>query len=273
LLLDSGNFSDAASAVGTTKTKALVEAMAAMGYQVVNVGERDVRYGYDLFHKRTGSSPLTFVSSNIVDRESQEPIFEPHVIVEAASPDRSRKIRVGVIGAVRFNPVFVQPGPDGKEMSIAHPKDRVRDELAKVKAKGVDVVVLLAAMHRDDARRLAQENPGIDFVVGSYGGVFTTQRDQEGETWILYSGNQGKRLGVTRVFMNPDSAGVLDQQTKLHLMTALYPADPEMLAFVEDVPVPRPDANPLAVKPSDEPGEGEGGAGAVTGGGGAKDGR
>ena len=229
--------------------------MGTIGYQAVNVGERDVRYGYELLADRIGDSPLPFISANIVDRETQRPIFEPHVILEAASPDRSRKLRVGVIGAVRFNPVFVQPGPGGKEMVIVHPKDRVREELAAVVESGVDVVVLLAAMHQDDARRIAKENPGIDFVIGSYGGVFSTQRVEDGRSWILYSGNQGKRLGVTRVFMEPEDGSVLNQQTKLHLMTALYPADPEMLAWVNAVPVPRPTVplpagNPAAVTPA-----------------------
>jgi 2',3'-cyclic-nucleotide 2'-phosphodiesterase (5'-nucleotidase family) len=211
--------------------------MSELGYHAVNIGERDVRYGYELLSNRTAGSDLRFISANIVDKQTQQPIFTPHAVVEIESPDGANSARVGVIGAARFNPVFLQPGPEGKEMVIVHPKQRVEQELAALRDKKVDLVVLLAAMHRDDARRLARDLIGIDFVVGAYGGVFTTERDQEGETWILYSGNQGKRIGETRVFLD-ENLRVTDQSTKIHLMTALYPSDPAMLKFVNAVPIP-----------------------------------
>jgi hypothetical protein len=45
LLLDAGNFSDNPTASGDLKTRGLLNAMERLGYQVVNVGERDIRMG------------------------------------------------------------------------------------------------------------------------------------------------------------------------------------------------------------------------------------
>jgi len=246
-LLDSGNFSDAPSPAGAIKTKALLEGMGDLGYAAVNVGERDIRYGYQHFAENTAGSELPFISANIVEKQSGKPILPSHVVIEADSDDGKTKFRVGVIGAVRFNPIFLQTGPEGREMVITHPKDEVAKAVKALRKDDLDLVVLLAAMHRDDARRIVNDVPGIDFVVGSYGGVFSTEHEAQADSWILYSGNQGKRIGETRIFF--DKSGELaDQNTTLHLMTSIYPADPIMLDFVNSVPLPR--AGTLAGAPS-----------------------
>jgi len=207
-----------------------------MDYAVVNIGERDVKHGYESFAKRAGDSRLRFISANIIDKSTGEPVFEPHAVVEAEAPVGGRTLRVGLIGVVRFNPIFQQPGPGGSPMTIAHPKQRIETELAALKKQDVDIVVLLAALHHDDAKRIVNDVEGIDVVVGSYGGFYTTLNEQIGTTWLFYAGNQGKRVGETRVFLDRQGA-VVDQRTTLHLLTSRYPSDPamtELLVAVRD---------------------------------------
>lgn len=215
--------------------------MAGLGYDAVNVGERDVRQGWDEFARRTTEVEMPFLSANLVRKAEQDTLLPPYRLIEARSPDGTNVVRVGVIGVLRYNPVFLKPGPDGSQIAVAHPAVRVQAAVEALGKEKPDLIVLLGALHRDDARRIVREVPGIDVVVGSYGGLYTTQREQEGETWLLYSGNQGKRLGSTRIEL-AEGGGVADQQTKIHLMTDVYPADPEMLEFVYAVPVDPPKA-------------------------------
>jgi len=171
------------------------------------------------------------VSSNVVRQDTQEPVFDPYGVVEAVSPDGSRKLRVGVIGATRYNPLFLKAGPEQSNMVIVKPVESVKRYIGEVRERS-DVVVLLAALHKEEARRIVQAVPEIDFVVGSYGGIITTQDEKEGETWLLYSGNQGKRVGETRVYLD-DSNGITSVATNLYLLSARYPANQPMLDFVE----------------------------------------
>jgi hypothetical protein len=223
--------------------------MERLGYDAVNVGERDVLRGHAEFLQLVGSRKFPFVSANIVRADTQAPVFVPSVVVEAEAADGARRMRVGVIGAARFNPTFRQPGPDGSEMVIVAPREAVAREIAVLERAKVDLVVLLAAIPREDARRLALEVPGIDFVIGSYGGDYTTTKERQGNAWILYSGNQGKRVGETRVYLRDE---VIEQDTKLHTLTATYPSDEAMLAFVQAIPKPAGEALPTvgAVKPT-----------------------
>ncbi len=240
-LLDSGNFSDNPTPEGTVQTKALLEGMEKLGYAAVNVGERDVQRGHAAFLELCGTRKFPFVSANIVRADTKAPVFAPSVVVEAAASGEARRWRLGVIGAARFNPTFRHPGPEGSEMVIIAPREVVAREIETLRAAKVDLVVLLAALPREDARRLAQEVPGLDFIVGSYGGDYTTTKERQGNTWIVYSGNQGKRLGETRVYLRE---GTIEQDTKLHTLTAAYPSDETMLGFVQSVPRPTPEPLP-----------------------------
>jgi len=233
-MLDSGNFSDNPTPKGDAKTATLLEAMDRLGYEVVNVGERDIRMGYPEFARRTENAPFQFISANIVDRKTEKPIFPPHTVIDAVSPDGSRKLRVGVVGVVRYNPIFLKAGRDEGNIVIAHPTARVKAEVAALQEKDVDMIVLLAALHKEDAKRIVAEVPEIDFVLGSYGGQFTANEERIGDTTLLFCGNRGQRIGEVRVFTDEQdgSTAVAERQLMLHLLTRDYPHDQEMLDFV-----------------------------------------
>jgi 2',3'-cyclic-nucleotide 2'-phosphodiesterase (5'-nucleotidase family) len=241
VLLDSGNFSDNPTPEGDSKTVALLGGMERLHYRVVNVGERDIRMGYDEFRKRTASSKLEFVSANLVNRETQQPVFAPHAIVELLRADAS-KIRIGVTGAMRYNPVFVKAGPDGSSMVIASPVERVRQEVEALEKQGVDIVVLLAALHEYDATEIARAVPRIDFILGAYGGLYS--QGKEGDTPILYVGNRGQRITETRVFMKREGEGegsgagtakAFTEQTRMHFLTHEYPEGEQMRTYLQTV--------------------------------------
>lgn len=237
MLLDSGNFSDNPTPAGDLKTGGLLQAMERLGYQVVNVGERDIRMGHAEFARRTADTSFAYVSANIVDRKTKEPIFAPHVVVEALSPDGSSKVRVGVIGIVRYNPMFLKAGPNGSNMVIVHPKDRVAAEVQALEGQDVDVIVLLAGLNKLDARTIATEVPGIDFVLGSYGGMVTAADETAGDASVLYCGNRGQRIGEARVFFaDAERTELRERSAKLHLLTRHYPPDHEMMEFVNALP-------------------------------------
>jgi 2',3'-cyclic-nucleotide 2'-phosphodiesterase (5'-nucleotidase family) len=238
VLFDSGNFSDNPSPQGDTKTAALLQAMERLGYEVVNVGERDIRMGYDDFLRRTAGSKLRFISANLVDRETQKPVFPPHAVVEAAGPSPDRKIRIGVIGVLRYNPLFLKSGPAGSNLVIAPPAERVQQEVAALEKQDVDLVVLLAALHQHDAVEIARTASGIDLVFGAYGGLFS--KEKEGEVPIFYVGNRGQRINETRIFFQRGGEGEggpsgFTEQTNMHFLTHEYPEAQAMRTFLQTV--------------------------------------
>ena len=228
--MDSGNFSDNPTPSGESKTRSLVQGMERLGYQVINVGDRDLNRGYDTFKARTAGVKIPFVSSNIVRQDNGNPVFNPYTIVEAKSKS-GNKIKVGVIGASRYNPLFLKSGPGDSKLVIKKAEDTVPEYVKSLQGK-VDVIVLLAALHKTEAQRIVQAAPGIDFVISNYGGIVTAQQEKVGKTELLYSGNQGKRVGETRVYFADGSKTVQSTRTTMHMLTARYPHDEAMLRFV-----------------------------------------
>ncbi len=205
-----------------------------LGCAVANVGDRDLTLGYEEFEKRTRGLPLRFVSTNIVRQDTREPVFEPYAILEAPRGGDGPPLKVGVFGVVRFSPVWLKQGPEGSSLVIAQPLEMLRRYLDEVRAKS-DLVVVLAAASNMDAHRIAKEVPGLDFVFGAYGGAVNTVEESEGTTRVFYTGNQGKNLGETRVYLATGASGrEVRSDTYFHVLTAKYPDDPELRAFVED---------------------------------------
>jgi 2',3'-cyclic-nucleotide 2'-phosphodiesterase (5'-nucleotidase family) len=114
-------------------------------------------------------------------------------------------------------------------VSIAQPAEMVRKYLDEVRKKA-DVVVLLAELSVYDAHQLAKEIPGIDFVFGAYGGTYSSQEEVEGSTRIVFTGNQGKRVGETRAFLD-DKSRVVSQESYLYFLTGRFPDDPDTLKW------------------------------------------
>ncbi len=230
MLLDSGNFSDNPTPEGEIKTRAVIEAMGRLGYAASGVGERDLNLGYDEFEKKAKGSSVQFLSTNIVRKDTKEPVFKPWLVVESKRGSGKPPVRVGVLAVTRFNPIFLKAGPQGTNLAIAPPVEMLQKYIGEVRGHA-DVVVLLAALGRDDARQIAQQVPGIDFVFGAFGGVYSPREEFEGSTRLLYSGNQGKRVGEARVFLDGKGRMTSDESF-LYSLSGRYPDDPDMLAFV-----------------------------------------
>ncbi len=233
MLLDSGNFSDNPTPSGDLKTRALVAAMGRLGYVAANVGEREMLMGYDEFIRKTEGATVPFISSNMVRQDTKEPVFKPYVVVDVKRSDGKPPIRVGVLGVVRFNPLFLKSGPAKSNVIIAPPRDVLKRYVPEVRRKS-DVVVVLAALHQDDARLAVREVAGIDFVLGAYGGFTSSEDVVENGAHLVYVGNQGKYLGESRVFLGAEGRPS-KAVSYAHFLTPRYPDDEEMLRFTNDV--------------------------------------
>jgi 2',3'-cyclic-nucleotide 2'-phosphodiesterase (5'-nucleotidase family) len=206
--------------------------MGRLGYEAANVGERELLMGYQEFVRKTEGASFPFVSTNIVRQDTKEPVFKPYVVVEVRRGEGKPALRVGVLGVVRFNPLFLKSGPEQSNLVIAPPREMVRRYLPEVRRR-CDVVVLLAALPQDDARLLAREVAGIDFVLGAYGGAVTSTELKEGEARIVYAGNQGRNLSETRLFLDGNKIGAA--VSHVYNLSARYPDDETMKQYTNEV--------------------------------------
>lgn len=102
-----------------------------------------------------------------------------------------------------------------------------------MREREVDLIVLLAALHKNDARSIVRQVPEIDYVLGSYGGMVAAG-EGEGRSSILYCGNKGQRIGESRIFLaRGEETSIANRIDRLHTLSRSYPPDRGMLEFVE----------------------------------------
>ena len=229
VILDGGNYTDNPTEQGEARTAVLLEQMAKLGTKVVNVGDRELGFGYDEFAKTIAGVPMDFISTNIVKQGTTEPAFKPYAIVEAKGTS-GKPVRVGVLGLIRYSPVWLKSGPAGGSLVTAPLTDALTRYLPEVR-KQADVVVLLASISKEDAREVAKQFQDLDMLVGSYGGIYNTVEENEGRVRIVYTGNQGKRVGESRITLDAKRR-VADVVTHMHFLTVRYPEDKPMAALV-----------------------------------------
>lgn len=232
LWVDTGNWSETLSPDGLIKTRTLLSAMDDLGYVAANISERELTNGYEPFLELKKTAKFPLVSANMVFQADGKPIVAPYTIV-TLEPKKykslKKPLRVAIAGVTRFNPTFLKSAPPKNSVIIANPQDELKKYMPEMQKKA-DQIIVLAAMSKDDAHLIAKEIPGINMILGGFGGLSTAVEEKEGNTSIFFVGNQGKYLGEFRAFLED---GVTSLKTNLHYLGASYPEDATMKSKVD----------------------------------------
>jgi hypothetical protein len=179
-----------------------------MGTVAVNVGSSEVSFGPSFFREERNRE-FPWVSSNILDGQGK-PIFRPYVLKEV------RGIRIALVGVAGQGLDPLVRSAFGGGCSVADPVRSVRKAVGELSGRA-DVVVLLAAMTEDEIRRLADENPGVCFIIGGEGSTVNPPQ-WIGKTPLVYAGADGKYLGRLELTCVKGMKGFVDsgREAALH---------------------------------------------------------
>lgn len=132
-----------------------------MGYDVVNVGEKDLMMGLKFLFDVTQKAKFQFVSANLVDKKNGKGVFKPYVIKEIAG------LKIGIFGLMddAFN-LNLQERDSG--FSILEPLSTSK-ALTKSLQEYCDLIVVLSQLGESKDKKLAQENREIDLILGGGG--------------------------------------------------------------------------------------------------------
>ena len=205
-------------AMALDRAHVYLEAMAKMGTDVFNVGDRDLALGVDVLRKLAKQAKFPFVSSNIVDATTSKPVFEPRVVLDKAG------VKIGVIGLVRKG----FPGEDriakDNGIRILPPVEAARAQVEALRKKGVGVIIALAQLTQDEMADLAEKVPDIDVILGSDTQQLLQFPRQVGHTFLTDVLNKGKYLGVLTllvhkgdrnpVFVDPNHKANLERRVR-----------------------------------------------------------
>jgi Cytochrome c554 and c-prime len=172
--------------------KYMLQAYADMRYDALNIGNKEAELSLAQLQQLKKESPVSLISANLLEAKAGAPVFEPYKILHRG------KYRVALLGVL-------DPRLQGENLGTGLAIEKMEVTLEKIlpelKQKA-DVIVLLAFTDEASLARLAQEFYELDMVLGGKVSQPSQKLDHENRSLILYTGNEGRALGVLKVRMS-----------------------------------------------------------------------
>lgn len=194
LLLDTGNLLFRKPPQTETKRRdallrvdLLIHSYSQMGYDAVNVGEKDLMMGPKFLLEVSPKAKFPFVSTNLVDKKTGKSIFKSYVIREISG------LRVGVLGLLddQFNRELQEKNPG---LSIAEPVATLQAAMKGLR-EYCDFIVVLSQLGESKDKKLAREVHEIDLILGGGGESRRVVTERQNGTSIYRLEPRGGYLG------------------------------------------------------------------------------
>jgi len=223
LLVDAGGTLFGQNLAALSKGQVVVEAMNAMAYDALTVGEADLLQGLKVLQERAKEAGFPLLSCNLVGAQDGKPLFSPYVVVERNG------LRIGILGVSE-----AQLGSMWQLARVARvldPLETVHQYLPEVQAQS-DVVIVLSHMGLDVDKALAEREPGIQVIAGGKSRQLLSAAAVVGTTVIVQAGYDGEWLG--RLVVTIDSQGhAVDPRVEIITLGPEVADDPGLAALVD----------------------------------------
>ncbi len=168
LILDTGNLLFRKPLQTETKRRdailradLLIKSYNEMGYDAVNVGEKDLMMGLKFLNDIANKAKFPFISANLIEKKGQKPIFKQYIIKEISG------LKIGIIGLMddQYNTTLNDIEP---ELSILEPIS-VTKNIVKGLREYCHLIIVLSQFGESKLRKLSKETSGIDLILGGGG--------------------------------------------------------------------------------------------------------
>lgn len=223
LLLDAGNALLGQWVSIRSAGRVMVEAMNAMGYDALALGEYDLAAGLGVVKQREKEASFPFLSANLVTVGDDQPIVRPYVILERDGAS------FGILGLTEPGTREVLEKLD--EATLLDPVEVARQYVSELRGK-VDVLIVLSNLGLEEDKALAAAVAGIDIIIGGNSRRLMKEPERVGNTLIVQQGYKGEWLGRLQVTYDADRQPVSFAAEAVAL-TDSFGDDQEMSALVK----------------------------------------
>jgi 2',3'-cyclic-nucleotide 2'-phosphodiesterase (5'-nucleotidase family) len=235
LLVDTGNFVRGKSSNNLLKAQYLAKAMSWMEYDAINLGREEIVLGRDQVMEMRDRERLPLISSNLVWKEGQRPVVTPYIIKRLGGSTflgfHYGGVKVGMLGLAMGGKNDPMQRLVPRELQIDEPLEALQSAVEKLR-KNCDVVVVLSDLSLDDAKKVAEEVPGISlFLFGS--GAKSKHLEDFNGTIFVRPAKSGDELGDLELMLDVHKK-VASHEVEWTLLDEKVPDHPEMAQLVEE---------------------------------------
>ena len=235
LLVDAGDqmqgslLSNLGDGTATGKGTPTIATFNAMGYQVATFGNHEFDWGQENLAKRTDEATYPYVTANIVKNDTgncstagwTKPDFAdaPYVIKSVGSAPNV--VKVAFIGVTTAETPTITVSTATAGLCFKDATAAVLQYYDQMKAEGADVIVVLSHLGYADggygygipvygdqtlAANLIKAGKPANLIIGGHShttvpapGTKVTVTDKPGETWVVQSAYNGRRVGEAEI--------------------------------------------------------------------------
>ncbi len=230
LLLDGGDTWQGSYTSLQSRGADMVKVMNALGVDAMTA-HWEFTYGARRVEELVKQLKFPFLAGNVKDATWGDPVFKPYSVIERGG------LRVGVIGqAFPYTPV-ANPRYMIPDWSFGIEEDKLRANVAKVRAEGVDLVVLLSHNGFDVDRKLAARVQGIDVILTGHTHDAIPDVVKVGDTLLVAAGSHGKFLA--RLDLEVSGRKVVNYSFRLiPVLSDVIDSDVDMATMIREIRVP-----------------------------------
>lgn len=171
-----------------TQGAAIVPLLNALGVDAYVPGNWEYAYGPEVFRRRMAELNHPVLAINVRDAATGAPLFAPSLVKEVNG------VRVGVVGVTSVI-VHHSMAPDFSRGLRFTQLQGVQAEVDRLRALGVEIVLLATELGLAQETRLAREVRGVDMILGGHTHERTRRPVLDGGTPVIESGSEGSFLG------------------------------------------------------------------------------
>jgi 5'-nucleotidase / UDP-sugar diphosphatase len=206
----------------------MVDVLNAMGIDFNTLGNHEFDYGPDALLEQLQRSTFQWVSGNIVDRRTGDAFGAEHGVARYVVHEMPSGLVVGITGfAPRDTPEVTTLGDHAEMRELIA---AANDVVARMRAEGAQVVLVLSHLCGPDAERLVAEVQGITAIVGDHCAEVLAEPVVINGTVVSRVGDEFDHLGELTLVMQGDA--LVAWRFTLHDVTAEIPPHPEVLQVV-----------------------------------------
>lgn len=213
LLLEGGDIFSGTPVGETSKGRAVLEFMNALGYDAMTAGNHDYDQGQEVFTSLLKDARFPALGANVVDSATGRivPYLKPYIILERLG------LRIGIMGILTHYMRGVSTAANIKGLDFPKEIPTARIWMDSVRAQGVDLVIgLLHTGYRHD-KVIADSVPGFDVIIGahSHTGLRQAYEDPNNHTIIVQTYGNLSCIGRLDLSIDPATRQIVGYDYKL----------------------------------------------------------
>ncbi len=185
----------------------ILKSFERMGYHAIGIGDDDLTLGKKFLVDLSKRSRIPFLSSNLVDQDSNQPLFQRSVVQEVNG------LRVGIFSLLSLE-AFTGPSDPRRSGLIFRDPVETAQEMVRELGPQADLLILLSHLGYPKDVELALKISGIHLIIGSHSGVHLPNPPVMKNTVIVQTSPKGMYAQKLNLVFSNKKEGFYNQATR-----------------------------------------------------------